>query len=212
MANYNYQFDPDYTIEGRHYAHPAISWGAVIGGALLAVAIGLTLALFGVAIGATAFNPYAATPRGDHALSVGGGLYLAFSQLVALQIGAFIAARTARYPDLHGGALTGALVWALAVVLVAFAAGFGLSLGSASLLARGTQVSLSLAEAARDAGDPAEADRIANAAAVAAWWGFTSFALGGAGAVAGGWLGAHHPAWEGRPRLEHRAVYQSPGK
>ncbi len=207
MSNTYLQFEPDYTIEGRHYAHPAISWGAVIGGALLAVAIGVTLALLGVAIGATAFNPYAVSPRGDHALSIGGGLYLAFSQLVALQIGAYVAARSANYPDLHGGALTGAIVWALAVFIVVMAAGFGMSLGSASLLARGTQVSLSLAQATRDIGDPVEADRIANATATAAWWGFASFALGAAGAIAGGWLGAHHPTWDKRPRVT--ASYQS---
>ncbi|MES1200110.1 MAG: hypothetical protein ABUS57_01520 [Pseudomonadota bacterium] len=197
MVQIAYQFDPDYTVEGRHYAHPAISWGAVIAGSLIAVALGIALALLGVAIGATAFNPYAVS---DRALSIGGGLYLAFTQLVSMQIGAYIAARCARYPDLHGGAVTGATVWALAVVLVAIAAGFGASLGAASFLAHTPQLSLSLAEAARDASDPEGARDIAHTAATVAWWAFVAFALGAAGAISGGWLGAHHPAWEKRPR------------
>jgi len=197
MVQVAYRFDPDYTVEGRHYAHSAISWGAVIAGSLIAVALGVALALFGVAIGATAFNPYAVS---DRALTIGGGLYLAFTQLVSMQMGGYVAARCARYPDLHGGAVIGATVWALAVVLVGVAAGFGASLGAASFLAHTPQLSLSLAEASRDTGDAEGAAAMAHTAATLAWWAFLAFALGGAGAIAGGWLGAHHPAWEKRPR------------
>lgn len=209
MIRYAYTFDPDYTLEGRHYAHPAISWGAVFAGSLIAVAVSIVLGLFGVAIGATTFNPYAVTPRLDHFLSIGGGLYLAFTQLVSMQLGAYIAARTARYPDMHGGAVTGATVWALALAIVALAAGLGVGFGAPGLLARGPQIALSLAEATRDAGDAAAAQDAADHAATIAWWAFGALTLGAAGAVAGGWLGAHHPAWEKRPRVDDRIPYQT---
>ena len=57
-----------------------------------------------------------------------------FAQLVAFQVGAYIASRGSRYPDHFGGLLTGFLVWALAVAfavsLATFAAG-ALSSGDA---------------------------------------------------------------------------------
>lgn len=218
MARFAYRFDPDYTIEGRHYAHPLISWGAVIAGALVAVAIGVMLTLLGVAIGATSFNPYEIEADSDEVVSVAGGLYMAFSQLVALQIGAYIAARGARFPDHHGGLLHGLAVWGLAVMIVLVGAGLGASVGSAGLLA-GPGAGAQIAETMREVGqvvgpgtpDPDElaaAERAADFTATIAWWGFACFALGLAGAIAGGWLGAHHPTWDKRPRLDDRTSYQ----
>jgi hypothetical protein len=52
-----YRFDPDYTIAGRHYAHPLIQWSTIIAGAVAAIAIGFLLNVLGLAIGASAFNP-----------------------------------------------------------------------------------------------------------------------------------------------------------
>lgn len=218
MARFQYRFDPDYTVEGRHYAHPLISWGAVIAGALIAVAIGVMLTLLGVAIGATSFNPYEVDSGTDEAISIGGGLYMAFAQLVALQIGAYIAARGARFPDHHGGLLHGISVWGLAVMIVLVGAALGASVGSAGLLAgpgAGAQIAETIQEVGQVAGpgtaDPEElaaAERAADVTATIAWWGFACFALGLAGAVAGGWLGAHHPAWDKRPRIDDRVSYQ----
>jgi len=78
------------------YAHPLICWGSVIGGTMVAITIGAALNILGVAIGATAINPFA--PASDHAptWTIGGGLWVIFSSLVAIQIGAYIATRMAR--------------------------------------------------------------------------------------------------------------------
>ena len=129
-----YRFDPDYTIAGRHYAHPLIQWPTIIAGAVAAIAIGFLLNALGLAIGASAFNPYEINGQ-DETISIGGGLYVMFAQLVAFQVGAYIASRGSRYPDHFGGLLTGFLVWALAVAfavsLATFAAG-ALSSGDAT--------------------------------------------------------------------------------
>ena len=109
-----YRFEPDYTVSGRHYAHPIVQWPTVIAGAVAAIAIGFLLNVLGLAIGASAFNPYEIN-RQDEAISIGGGLYVIFAQFVAFQLGAYIASRGARYPDHFGGALTGFMVWAFAV-------------------------------------------------------------------------------------------------
>jgi hypothetical protein len=128
-----YRFDPDYTITGRHYAHPLIQWSTIFAGAVAAIAVGFLLNMLGLAIGASAFNPYEINTQ-DETISIGGGLYVMFAQLVAFQVGAYIAARGSRYPDHFGGLLTGFLVWALAVAfavsLATFAAG-ALSSGDA---------------------------------------------------------------------------------
>ena len=78
------------------YAHPLISWGAVIAGVVVAVALGALLNMLGLAIGATAANPWMMDSGDAKALTLGGGLWLAFSSAVALQVGGYIAARAAK--------------------------------------------------------------------------------------------------------------------
>ncbi|MBL8531136.1 MAG: hypothetical protein JNK94_05325 [Hyphomonadaceae bacterium] len=209
-----YRFDPDYTTAGRHYAHPLIQWPAIISGAVAAIAVGFLLNMLGVAIGASAFNPYEIDSQ-HQTISIGGGLYVVFAQLVAFQVGAYIAARGARYPDHFGGLLTGFMVWAFAVAvavsLATFAAG---SAAGADALPSGVAETVgqlnNAAEGQRaDPSDLAAAEDAADALAAIAWWTVGSLALGLAGAIAGGWLGAHHPKWEGRPRLDDGVPYQT---
>jgi hypothetical protein len=109
------------------YAHPLISWGAVFAGVAVAIALGALLNMLGLAIGATAANPWTMDSGDAKVLTIGGGLWVAFSNAVALQVGAFIAARAAKYPDHHRGLFQGLAVWGVAFVL-AFA-GLGSSVG-----------------------------------------------------------------------------------
>ncbi|MEZ5959872.1 MAG: hypothetical protein R3C30_05525 [Hyphomonadaceae bacterium] len=208
-----YRFDPDYTVTGRHYAHPLIQWSTIFAGAIAAIAIGFLLNVLGLAIGASAFNPYEINAQ-DEAISIGGGLYVMFAQLVAFQVGAYIAARGSRYPDHFGGLLTGFLVWALAVAfavsLATFAAG---ALSNGDALTSGVAETIGELSDATDgqganAADLATAEDTADALAALSWWTVGALSLGLAGAVAGGWLGSHHPKWEMRPRLEDATPYQ----
>lgn len=209
-----FQFEPDYTVAGRHYTHGLIDWPSIVGGAIAAIAIGFVLNVLGLAIGASAFNPYEIN-RQDEAITIGGGLYAMFAQLVALQIGAYIASRTSRYPDHFGGSLTGFMVWALAVfvaVILAVLTTAGATSGDA--LTSGVAETVGELSDATDmqganASDLATAEDTADALAALSWWTVGSLGLGLAGAIAGGWLGAHHPKWEGRPRLDEGPSYQS---
>ena len=208
-----YRFDPDYTTAGRHYAHPLIQWSTIVAGAVAAIAIGFLLNIVGLGIGAAAFNPYEL--RGEHeAISVGAGLYMIFAQLVAFQVGAYIATRGSRFPDHFGGLLTGFLVWALAVAfavsLATFAAG---ALSSGDAIPSGVAETIGELSDATDgqganAADLATAEDTADALAALSWWTVGALSLGLAGAVAGGWLGSHHPKWETRPRLDDTTAYQ----
>ena len=189
------------------YAHPLISWGAVIAGVVVAVALGALLNMLGLAIGATAANPWTMDSGDAKAFTIGGGLWLAFSSAVALQVGAFIAARAAKYPDHHKGLFQGLAVWGVAFVL-AFA-GIGSSVGG--VLHGGDAAATAYATAADDASGPdgkisdadakAAAEQAADATASLAWWGVATMVLGAVGAIAGGRLGARHPVWHRRVRV-----------
>jgi hypothetical protein len=209
----SYSFDPDYTVEGRHYAHPLISWPTIVAGAIAAIAIGFLLNVLGLALGAGVFNPYQ-TAAHTETMTVMGGLYMIFAQFVALQAGAYIASRAARYPDHFGGALTGFMVWALAVVAALLLGAFAGALLSSGDVASGnvaqTVDSVSDAVTATGAsnGDLAATNGAAHVTSAIAWWVVGAIGLGLAGSVAGGWLGAHHPKWETRPRLDDRAAYK----
>jgi hypothetical protein len=188
------------------YAHPLISWGAVIAGVVVAVALGFLLNMLGLAIGATAANPWTMDSGDAKAFTIGGGLWLAFSSAVALQVGAFIAARAAKYPDHHKGLFQGLAVWGVAFVL-AFA-GIGSSVGG---VLHGDAAATAYATAADDASGPdgkisdadakAAAEQAADTTATLAWWGVATMVLGAVGAIAGGRLGARHPVWHRRVRV-----------
>lgn len=195
----------------RPYTHPLIDWGSVIAGTLVAIGIGFTLLLLGVAIGATAMNPWAGASEQAPAWTVTGGLWLIFSNLVALQVGAFIAARAARWPDHHSGMLQGLVVWALAFAVAAAALGFGVAGvlagadgttvgGVASRAVDAAQMVTGEATNARETLTPDQVDAIQDATAMTAWWAVGAMVLGAVGAIAGGRLGAVHPDWHARDR------------
>ncbi|OYW43526.1 MAG: hypothetical protein B7Z38_01070 [Rhodobacterales bacterium 12-64-8] len=191
------------------YSHPLIDWGSAIAGTLVAIAIGFALLLLGAAIGATAMNPWQGVSEQAPTWSVGGGLWVIFSNLVALQVGAFVAVRAARWPDHHSGMLQGLVVWALSFTVAAAVLGFGVtSVLSETSLAQAAGGVVDAAQAATGEATnatpqltPSETDAVQDAAALTAWFAFAMMILGGVGAVAGGKLGSTHPDWHARERL-----------
>lgn len=191
------------------YSHPLIDWGAAIAGTVVAVAIGFALLILGVAIGATAINPWQGASEQAPAWTIGGGLWVIFSNLVALQVGAFVAVRAARWPDHHSGMLQGLVVWALAFTLAAGVLGFGVTgvLGGADIqetASRAVDAAQTVTGEATGSAPtltPAETDAVQDATALTAWWAFAMMVLGAVGAIAGGKLGSEHPDWHSRERL-----------
>ncbi|MFT3725346.1 MAG: hypothetical protein QM773_17390 [Hyphomonadaceae bacterium] len=191
------------------YSHPLIDWGSAIAGTVVAVAIGFGLLVLGIAIGATAVNPWQGASEQAPVWTIGGGLWTIFSNLVALQVGAFVAVRSARWPDHHSGMLQGLLVWALAFTVAATALGFGVTGVLAAhaqaitpdALVDAAQAATGEATRSAEALTPAETDAVQDATALTAWWAFATMMLGAVGAVAGGKLGSDHPDWHERERL-----------
>lgn len=96
-------------------SHRKISWGAIIAGSFIAVAIVVVLGFFGAGIGLWAVEP------GGQPDSVGGmasatAIYLILAQLVALFIGGYIASRMSDARDRQNAILHGAVVWSLATI------------------------------------------------------------------------------------------------
>ena len=166
----------------RVHEHHLLCWSSVIGGTLIAIAIGFTLMLLRVAIGATAIGPFAPASEQTPGWMIGGGLWVAFSNLVAVQLGAFPAVRSARWPDHHDGALQGIIVWALSLAIAVGILGFGVGgmLQHASTSMHGlAQAVIDTAQTAtgQNSGAPnplslAEAEAANQAALLTAWWAF----------------------------------------
>ncbi len=96
-----------------------ISWGAVIGGVLMVVAIQLLLSMLVNGIGLTTIDPAQGAAGSPEAgtLSIGAVVWWAVSYLVALVIGGYVAARLAGAWEKTDGVLHGLLTWALALVV-----------------------------------------------------------------------------------------------
>lgn len=197
----------------RHPLHTLISWPAVIVGGIVAVAVGAMLNLLGVALGASAFNPYEFRGGDAEGFTAAAGMWMAFANAIALFIGGAVATRAAKYADHHKGALHGLAVWALAFLLaitIASAAGAG---GAAALLggdARDGEVGDTVVTDTLPAGrviegeligppvavaEPVAAGEVADTTAMLALWGFLTMLIGAVAAVFGGLYGGRNHRW-----------------
>lgn len=209
----------------RHPLHTLISWPAVIAGAVVAVAVGAMLNLLGVALGASAFNPYEFDGGDVGEFTAAAGMWMAFANALALFVGGAVASRAAKYADHHKGALHGLAVWALAFLLAITVAGAAAG-GSAALIGAEAQDeaearTATYAPSRVVEGEligtppppaPVETERAADATATLALWGFLTMLIGGAAAIFGGLYGARRHRWmekagvDARPAAESRPV------
>ena len=112
------------------YAGLKVSWGGIFGGVLVALGLVMLLASLGVAIGISAVDP------GDtEASTVGAGaaVWAGVTLLLALFVGGMVSTRIGAITDRTTGFFEGALVWVVAVLLMMFLAGSGVSLLAGSV-------------------------------------------------------------------------------
>ncbi|MDQ3125063.1 MAG: hypothetical protein M3Q74_05590 [Pseudomonadota bacterium] len=196
----------------RHPLHTLISWPAVLAGAIVAVAVGAMLNLLGVALGASAFNPYDFDGGDVGEFTAAAGMWMAFANAIALFIGGAVATRAAKYADHHKGALHGLAVWALSFLLaitIASAAGAG---GAAALVggdARDGEIGDTVVtDVTPDSrvieGElvvpaplpaPVAAEEVADTTAMLALWGFLTMLIGAIAAIFGGLYGGRNHRW-----------------
>jgi hypothetical protein len=93
-----------------------IRWSSVLAGLFLALGALTLLGLLGVAVGLSVLDLRAANPLAR--LSVGLGIWMGFSALIALFVGSFAAAKLGGSIRRGDGMLAGALTWAASLALV----------------------------------------------------------------------------------------------
>ena len=110
-------------VQERLRAFGAVSWSAVIAGALTALAVSIIIVALGSGIGLAMASPFASSPSAG-TLTVLGAVWLVFAQAVGYATGGFVAGRLRTNPSVvhtdevkfRDGA-NGLVVWAIGVVL-----------------------------------------------------------------------------------------------
>jgi hypothetical protein len=105
---------------------PAVSWPAVVAGAIAAAALTLVLLAFGAGMGFSAVSPWGNSGVSASTFQIGTGLYLIVVAMLASTVGGFIAGRLrTKWVGVHTHEVYfrdtahGFLAWALATVLSA---------------------------------------------------------------------------------------------
>lgn len=208
-----------------HPLHNLISWPAILAGAVVAVAVGAMLNLLGIALGASAFNPYDIDPGDATGFTAAAGMWMALANAAALFIGGAVASRSAKYADHHKGALHGIGVWGLAFLLALVIASASAA-GGAAAIAGGeaadptdSTIIVDDVTGARSqviegrlvgAPDPRPvAEGAADATAQLALWGFLTMLIGAVAAIMGGMYGTRNHRWMAKAGLADRDVHDA---
>lgn len=97
-----------------------ISWGAVIGGALMALVIQVILNMVGVGIGLSTIDPLSGDTPSASSLSFGAGIWWVVSGIVAAAIGGYLAGRLSGKPSESTTAYHGLMSWALSTLVIIY--------------------------------------------------------------------------------------------
>ncbi len=99
------------------HIHRRISWGAILGGVVLVVAVQLLLSLLGAGIGLGTVNANAGTTPDASTLGIGAGVWWVVSGIIALGFGGYAAAWLAGIELRWDGLLHGLVTWGIATLL-----------------------------------------------------------------------------------------------
>ena len=97
-----------------------ISWGAVLAGAVIVAAVHLSLSLLGVGIGLSTVDVAAGDAPQASEFGLGAAIWWVVSNLVALIIGGYVAARLSGMPTRGDGIVHGVLTWAVTLLITVY--------------------------------------------------------------------------------------------
>lgn len=140
--------------EGGPALPPRISWGAVLAGAVVAVAVGMTLNILGAAVGASVVDATGQDTPEPGTFGIVGGIWLLVANLIGLAFGGYVAARLSGTADETDSVLHGLSVWAVGFLLAVLLTG-NIVAGAASTATQGA--ASVLGGAAQGAGQAASA-------------------------------------------------------
>ena len=94
-----------------------ISWGAIIGGVAIALAVQMLLSMLGLGIGLTTIEPATEGAPAASSLGMGAAGWWVISSLIALLAGGYVASRLAGTFNKRDGMLHGLLTWASMLII-----------------------------------------------------------------------------------------------
>jgi hypothetical protein len=97
-----------------------ISWGAVFAGAAIVVAVHVSLSLLGFGVGMSTVDPAAGDAPQASSIGIGAGVWWVISNLIALVIGGYVAARLSGMPVRGDGVIHGVLTWAVTLLITIY--------------------------------------------------------------------------------------------
>lgn len=97
-----------------------LSWGAILAGAIIVLAIQLLLSLLGIGIGLSMVDPAQGGTPAAGSFGFGAGVWWVLSYLLALIAGGYVAARLAASIVPLDGMLQGLVTWAVALMLTVY--------------------------------------------------------------------------------------------
>jgi hypothetical protein len=140
-----------------------VSWGAILGGAFVAAAMGLILVTLGTALGFASTSPWQNEGASAKAIGIGAIVWLVVIQVVSASLGGYVAGRLrTKWATVHTDEVIfrdtghGLIVWAVGVVITTFmVASIATSAVSKTADVAGTAVSGVASGAASAAGEAA---------------------------------------------------------
>ena len=155
------------TIDGG--SHSYVEWGAIIAGAVVAVAISSIMAAFGAALGLSAASPITGSSLSGPAWAIATGLWVLWIAVSSFIAGGYLAGRMRRRlydsseheSDVRDGA-HGLVVWAVGALFLAYlatssAVGAAKSAAGAASAVAGAAVSIGTQAGAASLASPADA-------------------------------------------------------
>lgn len=105
--------------EGAPTLRNRVSWGAILAGALVAVAVGTMLNVLGVGVGASAVDAQGRATPALQSFGIGASIWVLAANLIGLVVGGYVAARLSGTADKADGTLHGVATWATAYLVSA---------------------------------------------------------------------------------------------
>ncbi len=105
---------------GGEHIHRRISWGAILGGVVVALAVQLLLSLLGAGVGLGTVHTNAGTTPDAGSFGIGAGIWWFISSCIALGVGGYVAAWLAGIEVGFDGMLHGLITWGIATMLTLY--------------------------------------------------------------------------------------------
>lgn len=97
-----------------------LSWGAIFGGVVIAIAVQLLLGILGTGIGLSMVDPTEGTTPGATGFGIGAGIYWLITTVVALGAGGYAAARVSGVTERFDALVHGLVVWGVTLILTLY--------------------------------------------------------------------------------------------